>query len=100
MKVSIKLPFYYPQEEDLRMELVYEAGRRILPWNVRQDTSMLNVLPIVLVSGRPAAEVLPENVLERVNLRFVDVYDNNARKKNTKYHSPKFVRYVTVIEKK
>ncbi|KIO44480.1 MULTISPECIES: ArnT family glycosyltransferase [Porphyromonadaceae] len=95
-----KLPFYYPQEEELRMELVYEAGRRILPWDTGKDTAILDSLPIVLVSGRPAEDVLPESVRERVKLRLVDVYDNNARKKNTKWHSPKFVRYVTVIEKR
>ena len=48
-----KLPFYYPQEEELRMELVYEAGRRILPWDTGKDTAILDSLPIVLVSGNP-----------------------------------------------
>ncbi len=47
------VPFYYPADEELRIELVYEAGRRILPWDVKSDTTLLNSLPIVLVSGKP-----------------------------------------------
>ncbi|WP_065219113.1 MULTISPECIES: ArnT family glycosyltransferase [Butyricimonas] len=95
------LPFYYPSEEELRIELVYEAGRRILPLDIAKDTTLLDSLPIVLVSGKPAAEVLPPAMLERVNLHFIDVYDNNTRpKSDKKRYSPKFVRYVTILEKK
>lgn len=96
-----RLPFYYPSEEELRIELVYEAGRRILPWDIAVDTTLLDSLPVVLVSGKPAVEVLPPALLERVNLHFVDVYDNNTRpKSDKKRYSPKFVRYVTILEKK
>ena len=95
------VPFYYPADEELRIELVYEAGRRILPWDVKSDTTLLNTLPIVLVSGKPATEVLPAAMQEKVNLRLIDVYDNNNRPKtDKKRYSPKFVRYVTILEKK
>ena len=95
------LPFYYPADEELRIELVYEAGRRILPWDMKSDTTLLNSLPIVLVSGKPASEVLPAGMQEKVNLRLIDVYDNNNRPKtDKKRYSPKFVRYVTILEKK
>lgn len=95
------LPFYYPSDEELRIELVYEAGRRILPWDIANDTTLLDSLPIVLISGKPAAEVLPPSMAERVNLHFIDMYDNNTRpKSDKKRYSPKFVRYVTILEKK
>ncbi len=95
------IPFYYPSDEELRIELVYEAGRRILPWDIKNDTTLLDSLPIVLVSGKPAAEILPPGMAERVNLHFIDMYDNNTRpKSDKKRYSPKFVRYVTILEKK
>lgn len=94
------LPFYYNADEELRIELVYEAGRRILPWNIRQDTLPLAHLPIVLVSEKPAAETLPPAILEKVNLRLIDKYDDNRRQKDTKRYSGLFIRYVTVLEKK
>lgn len=91
------LPFYYPADEELRIELVYEAGRRILPWQAETDS--LPALPMVLVSGQPAEEVLPEALRSRVTLELIGVYDNNRRKKDTRWHSGKFVRYVTLIHK-
>ena len=95
------VPFYYPSDEELRIELVYKAGRRILPWDMRSDTTLLNTLPIVLVSARPATEVLPAEIQKKVNLRLIDVYDNNNRPKtDKKRYSSKFVRYVTILQKK
>ena len=81
--------------------MVYKAGRRILPWDIEKDTTILDSLPIVLVSEKPAAEVLPATIQEKVNLHFIDVFDNNNRPKSDKKHySSKFVRYVTILEKK
>ena len=96
-----QVPFYYPSDEELRIELVYKAGRRILPWDVANDTTLLTTLPVVLVSGKPAEEILPEAVQERVNMRLIDVYDDNNRPKtDKKRYSSKFVRYVTILENK
>ena len=67
---------------------------------MKSDTTLLNSLPIVLVSGKPATEVLPAAMQEKVNLRLIDVYDNNRPKTDKKRYSPKFVRYVTILEKK
>lgn len=92
-------PFYHPANEELRIELVYEAGRRIRPWSIATDHSLLDSLPIVLVSEKPAEEILPPEILEQVTLQVVDRYDNNNRKKETKRYNPKFVKYVTVLEK-
>lgn len=55
-------------------------------------TTAFEFLPIVLVSGKPATEVLPAVIQEKVNLRLIDVYDNNNRPKtDKKRYSPKFV---------
>ena len=94
------LPFYHPSDEELRIEIVYEAGHRILSWDVQNDTTILDRLPVVLVSAKPAEEVLPGHVKEKVTLHPVDVYDNNPRKKNTRRYSPQFIRYVTILEPK
>lgn len=91
--------FYYPADsEELRIELVYEAGRRILPWNVSGDT--LPALPMVLVSARSAEEVLPETFKSRVNMTFIGEFDDNHRKAGTRWHSDVFVRNVTLLEAK
>ena len=90
--------FYYPEDEELRIELVYEAGKRILPWNVLSDT--LPVLPMVLVSAQSAEEILPDTLKSRVKMTFIGKFDDNHRKANTKWHSGVFVRNVTLLEMK
>lgn len=90
--------FYYPEDEELRIELVYEAGRRILPWNVASDT--LPVLPMVLVSARSAEEVLSDTLKSQVSMKLIGQFDDNHRKSGTKWHSDIFVRNVTLLEMK
>ncbi len=98
MDILEEIPFYYPEDEELRIELVYEAGRRILPWNTSGDT--LPALPIVLVSARNAEDILPETLQSRVNMTFIGQFDDNHRKAGTKWHSDIFVRNVTLLEAK
>lgn len=98
MEVLQDVSFYYPEDEELRIELVYEAGRRILPWSVSSDT--LPALPMVLVSARSADEVLSDSLKSCVNMTFIGKFDDNRRKTNTKWHSDIFVRNVTLLEMK
>ena len=99
VEVLWNVPFYYPEDEELRIELVYEAGRRILPWDLSASET-LPVSPMVLVSARSADEVLPDMLKSRVNMTFIGKFDDNRRKANTKWHSDIFVRYVTLLEMK
>ncbi|MDR2414268.1 MAG: glycosyltransferase family 39 protein [Odoribacteraceae bacterium] len=86
------LIFYYPAGEALRAELIYEAGRRILPLDLGVAPSA-NLLPAVLVSGLPAEQVLPESWLERIVTRQVGYYDNNP----FRGYSPGFICHVTLL---
>ena len=70
------LTFYHPAGEALRVELIYEAGRRVLPLDLGAPPSPA-LLPAVLVSSLPADQVLPDAWLERVTTRQVGYYDNN-----------------------
>lgn len=90
------VPFYYPCDEELRIEIVYEAGRKILPYCFMKENSLPG-LPFVIVSEAAADELLPDTVRDKVNLRLIDVYDDNKRPVNSKLHSPKFVHHVTLV---
>lgn len=93
-----EVAFYYPEDEELRIELVYEAGRRILPWDVKSDT--LPVLPMALVSAKSAEDVLSDTLKANVDMEFIGLFDDNRRKANTKWHSGRFIRYVTLLKAK
>lgn len=92
------LPFYYPRGENLRIELVYEAGRRIIPWDMQQDTAWAEKLPFVLVTSGNARETLPEEILQQVELEEVGVFDDNHRPKDSRWYSDIFIKHVTLVK--
>ena len=94
-----QLAFYYPCDEGLRIELVYEARRKILPYCFRENED-LPQLPFVLISQKTAEEVLPPNLLEYVELQFIDEFDDNKRPVDSGFHSTMFVRKATLVKAK
>ena len=95
-----QLPFYYPETEELRIELVYEAGRRILPMDMKQDSLLLKKMPFVLISEKPAEEILSPAFIEKAELKLIDIYDDNHRQKNTSWYSSDFIKRMTLISPK
>jgi 4-amino-4-deoxy-L-arabinose transferase-like glycosyltransferase len=89
------LTFYYPAGEAVRAEIVYEAGRRVLPLDLGGSPASCP-LPAVLVSSLPAVEVLPAEWLEHVVASEVGRYDNNAFRSR----SPGLVCHVTLLEER
>ncbi len=99
MKALEHVPFYYPCHEELRIEIVYEARRKIRPYCFQENDS-LPALPFVLVSQGKAEDVLPDVFRDRVELQVIGVYDDNKRPAGTTWHSPLFVHQVTLVSEK
>lgn len=99
MKELEGIPFYHDCKEELRIELVYEAGRKILPYCF-QDEEELPALPFVLVSENAPEQVLSSRQRERLEIKVLGIYDDNKRPANTSWHSPRFVHYVTWVSEK
>ena len=88
-----EIPFYYPADEELRIEIVYEAGRKILPYNFHGGATLPR-LPFVLVSASPAQQLFPSEQMKQLKLEFIGKYDDNKRPENRSL----FVRYVTLVQ--
>lgn len=92
------LPFYYPAEEEaIRMEWVYEAGRNITPIDLKNDSAVYAALPFVLVSEKPAP-VLLENL--EVTTEYIGTFDNNWRKTDSHRYNKDLVKEVYLVKKK
>lgn len=91
------LPFYYNEQEELRMELVYEANQTIRPLNTTDSLLVAGKLPFVFVSGAPIKEVLKDNNLE---IERIGVFDNNWRTVGHKRYNQHLVREVAIVKKK
>ncbi|MGL5682750.1 MAG: ArnT family glycosyltransferase [Marinifilaceae bacterium] len=87
-----KMPYYYLQQNPLRIELVYYADKKILPL----DTVNIPETPFIVVTNAPIENV--DNGLLQNNYKLTPVgrYDNNMKGKKRDI----FISYVTMIEKK
>lgn len=94
------LPFYHSKDETLRIEIVYEARKKIRPLDLTNQKAVMEALPFVLVSQQSAEKLLPTSLADSLDMKWVDIYDNNRRQKNTRHYSPVFINNVTIITKK
>lgn len=91
------LPFFYNDQEFLRMELVYESNRIIRPIDVNNDSLIFANTPFVFLSTE-SIEPLFRN--KEVKIEYIDTFDNNWRKVTDKRYNPDMVKEVVIIRKK
>ena len=91
------LTFYYNAREELRVELVYEANRRIYKMNPDDDDFIANKLPFVFISSESIEKVMSG---KQVTVEYIGTFDNNWRKKGDKRHNPDLVREAAIIKAK
>lgn len=89
-----ELPFYQPENEFIRMELVYETGKPIAHIDTKNDSLVYSRLPFVLISVQPAPALL-EGL--DISAEYIGTFDNNWRKTDSKRHNKNLVKEVYVI---
>lgn len=96
---SVKnLSFYHPKDEALRIEMVYQANRKILPLNVSDTVAVKKASPFVLVSQKPAREEIPAAVLAKVDTVKVAQCDDNTHPKKDKHYNKQFLNQITIVK--
>lgn len=94
------LPFYHGKADDIAIEIVYGAGKDILPLDVSDSATVMRKLPFALVSHGYAAQLLPANVLQQVDTVYIDTFDDNKHPKKGQHYHDSFITRVTVIKAK
>ena len=94
------LPFYSVAGQELRIELVYEANKKIRPLDVNNTQEVLEALPCAILTHGRVGEELPSVLWEKVDTVWIDHYDNNRRPKTTKRYSNLFLYNITILKKK
>ena len=89
------LPFYYPATDTLRIELVYEANKKIKAIDLGDTMAVKAALPFVLLSSK---EQIPEENKWKsiVDITKVGRYDDNPWSKGHRRYKEYFIKYVTV----
>lgn len=93
------VPFYYVKGEELRIELVYAARRKILPLDLNDSMAVKRALPCALVSRRWAGQTLTAQQLERIDTVAIGTYDDNSLPKNNRHYNDVLLSHVTLLTK-
>lgn len=90
------MPFFYNQDEELRMELVYEANQTIRPMDVTDNSQIYSTDQFVFVSGEPADSIFAG---KNVTIEELGTFDNNWRKTGHRKYNWQLVRHVAIVTK-
>ncbi len=94
------LPFYHLATEDIRMELVYAAYKKIQRLDLTDSTAVMAAMPFVLVQSIESEAAMPDWLKRNTIREEVDVYDDNPWPKGHRRYSSAFIKRVTIIRKK
>lgn len=97
--VSLRnIPFYYNDKEEMPIEVVYAAGRKIEPLTLDSAT-IVNRAPCVLVIERAASDELPPTLKGKVRLTKVGDFNDDTKPVASRHHSRNFRFQVWCVEK-
>ncbi len=94
------LPLYYNQDEDLRIEVVYEVGRKVLPLDITDGQAVRKAAPFALLTQKPLSEELSANTLSLVDTVRIGVFDDNQLPRHNDHYKPEFINQVSIIKNK
>jgi len=100
MRALEGLEMFHPGGEAVRIELVYEAHRKIMPLDVANPDTVMRHVPFVLVSRRKAEEVVPDSVMRLVTAVPYGTYNDNRHPYGSRHYTQDFINNVTVIKRR
>ncbi len=93
-------PIYAPADEELRIEMVYQARRNIRPVAVDSAEALRARLPMILMTHEDAGERIPASFVNEVDTVSLGEFDCNRRPKGTRRHSPLFIYRLTLLKER
>lgn len=91
------IPFYHNEKEFLRIELVYDAGKKIRPLDLSDTRAVLSKLPCAIVTRKPASAELPAELLQQVDTTAIGYFDDNKHRPSNSHYTKNFLNYVTLL---
>lgn len=100
LKTLDGIPFYSPADEELRIEMVYAAHRKILPLELTDSAKLISSLPCVVVSQKPIDQAIPPRLLHLLKTEHIGDYDDNRLPKHSRHYNTLFLNHVTLLKQK
>lgn len=91
------LKLYHSDKEPIRIELVYDAEKKILPLDLGDSAAVGKAMPCALVSQKWASEAIPAAVLANIDTLSIGTFDDNKHPKTDRHYTKAFINHVTVL---
>lgn len=91
------IPFRYNSKDELRIEMVYAAKRKIRPLDVDNLDSLKAALPCVILTHKSAKEELNPELFSYADTMFVGHFDDNPRPSGNRLNRPIFVYNLNLL---
>lgn len=94
------ISFYHSKDEELRIELVYAAHRKILPLELKDTSAVMKALPCAVVTRHFIQDELPASVFQKIDTLDIGIYDDNRHPKTDRHYSLLFLNHLTLLKPK
>jgi len=92
--------FYHDSTQELRIEQVYDAHRTIKPLDIKDSAAVMKAMPCVILTRGMADTLLPANILDNLEIKYIGRYDGNRRRIGTRFYKKTHIWNVTIIKLK
>ena len=94
------LNFYSIGDQIFRIELVYQVGKEVKPWNTKEQPVFPENGSFVVFSTENPTELFSEAQLEKMELTIIEHYDNNRHRIGKRRNKEHFKKYVSLVKVK
>lgn len=94
------LPYYHPAGEELRIEVVYAAGRKVSSLDLNDSVAIRRALPCVLLTHPEETDSLLGTLPHGLRLDSLGLYDDNHHPPSAKHYNPAMRYDATALHNK
>lgn len=96
------IPLYYDSNnpDGLRIELVYEAGRKIRPLNLQDSAAVLHAAPCAILTRQRGETALPASALDSLKTMHIGWFDDNKHPRSNSHYNKAFLNCLTLLQRK
>jgi 4-amino-4-deoxy-L-arabinose transferase-like glycosyltransferase len=100
VKALDNVPYYHDAQSELRIEIVYAAGRKIRPLDLRSVSSVRRALPCAILTHERVGTVLSSQVLALVDTVYCGHYNDAYFRNYKQEYINDFSYHVTLLKRK
>lgn len=98
-EATASLPLYHDAQEELRIEVVYAAGKRIGGVDIGDADALADSMPCILLTHTPHP-ALPPQLTQKADTASLGRFDDNRWAEGHKLYRQSLINYATLIEEK